>query len=119
MSALLNDLEPDEIARIPKRTLIELSVPAGDGERHFQAKRIAIPLLGDGFTPDRVFELLRCRYDGSFSDGELRAIIKWATGRGFTPSSEKSDDSRHQSKWQKPLTPEEKIANAQKFLKEF
>jgi hypothetical protein len=116
--AQLSDLSPEELHKIPKRTLMELAAPVGKGERHFQIKRIAIPMLADGFSPERVFALLRERYDSDLPDQEISDIIQWAISQGFQPSA-----SSAYLPARKPLTPhlspEQKQDNAEKFLKGF
>jgi hypothetical protein len=40
---------------IPPRTRAELVSPAPHGQRHEQMKKIVLPLLGAGLTPEAVF----------------------------------------------------------------
>ena len=48
---------------IPPRTRAELASPASQGHRHEQMKRLVLPLLGAGLTPQAVFIQLRETYE--------------------------------------------------------
>ena len=63
---------------IPPRTRAEITSPAPHGQRHEQMKRVALPLLGAGLTPEATFVQLRGMYESDVSDREIRDIITWA-----------------------------------------
>jgi hypothetical protein len=41
----LTKLTPEQIIKVPKKTLAELATPAPSGERHFQMGRLIIPMF--------------------------------------------------------------------------
>src|SRR6476646_127390 len=75
--SILANLSRDEISALPKRTIIELSSPAGQGDRRRQIKQVIIPMIADaGMDTDRLFDCLRPAYDSDFTDRELRDLIR-------------------------------------------
>jgi hypothetical protein len=70
---------------IPPRTRAELASPAPIGQRHEQIKRVVLPLLGAGLTPDAVFVQLRSMYGPDVSDREVRDLIEWAIAKNPQP----------------------------------
>ena len=71
----------DETPFIPPRTRAELSSPAPPGRRHEQMKKLVLPLLGAGLTPEAVFVQLRSMYGADVSDREIRNLIDWAIAK--------------------------------------
>jgi hypothetical protein len=66
---------------IPPRTRAEIASPAPLGQRHEQMKKVILPLLGAGLTPQAVFVQLRSMYEADVSDREIRDIIAWAASK--------------------------------------
>jgi hypothetical protein len=110
----------------------ELARPSSEGDRHNQILRVLPSLRGDGWSGDKLFELIRSRYSADFPDAEIRALIDWAQSRDFQPSrgnngancQYKLDPELRKSM---PLTPEQRaqrekekittwIRNAEGFL---
>ena len=110
---------------IPPRTRAELASPAPPGQRHEQIKKVVLPLLGAGITPDAVFVQLRQTYDADVSDHEIRNLIAWATSRNPQPCGYgRKNRARNIASSQPPRHPErptadQAIANALKWLGEF
>jgi hypothetical protein len=110
---------------IPPRTRAELASPAPIGERHHQATKLAISLIGQGLAPETVFVQLRSMYEADMSDPEIHDIITWAASKNPTPCG--YDRTRHACNIpflqapQKPgrLTAGQAIANAEKWLGAF
>lgn len=106
-------------AYIPPRTAAELVTPAAHGERHTQMQKIIPSLIGQGFAPEAVFAQLRAMYDQTVGDQEIVSMIRWASGKNFTPCG-----TCHPSRWTgarppaatKPLDP---VANIKRFLGDF
>jgi hypothetical protein len=118
MSAL-SQLSTEEVEVLPKGTLVQLSCPAGEGDRRRQVKQLAVPMIANGLTLDRVYEILRPMYGDDFLDSELTGIIRWVANRKekWTPSGKMGPNERPPVKRQ--LTKEEKIANAERWLNGF
>ncbi len=71
---------------IPPRTAQELANPAAPGGRHTQAMRVAISLVGNGFTANAVLAQLRDTYDTDVTDRELEGIVQFAISKNPKPS---------------------------------
>jgi hypothetical protein len=72
----LADLSVEEIEALPKKVLIELARPAGNGARRAQLRNIIIPLAAF-LDSGRMYEVLRSRYESDFTDKELSDLIQW------------------------------------------
>ena len=70
---------------IPSQTRAEIASPAPAGQRHEQMKKVVLPLLGAGLTPDATFVQLREMYAPDVSDREIRDIITWAASKNPQP----------------------------------
>jgi hypothetical protein len=70
---------------IPPSTRAELQSPAPAGQRHEQMKRLVLPLLGAGLTPEAVFIQLRQTYEPDVSDHEIHDLIAWAVSKNPRP----------------------------------
>lgn len=102
---------------IPAKTRGELTSPAPVGQRHEQAKRIACSLVGQGLSADTVFAQCRAMYGPDVTDREIVDVIRWASGRNFTPCT-----PRTRSRWTPspaPAKPVDPVANITKFLGDF
>ena len=55
--------------------------PAPRGHRHEQMKKLVLPLLAAGLTPDAVFVQLRGTYEPDVSDREIHDLITWAVSK--------------------------------------
>jgi hypothetical protein len=71
---------------IPPRTRAELVSPAPRGQRHEQMKKIAVPLIGNGLTPQAVFAQLRSMYKEDVTDREINDLIAWVYSKNPQPS---------------------------------
>ena len=107
---------------IPRRTRNEIQEPAPVGQRHEQARRIALSLIGQGITPEAVFAQLRGMYEADFSDREIENIIRWSISRdpqpcgpAFTTNGSKPPHFERKASPSK-ITKEEAYRNAQRFL---
>jgi hypothetical protein len=110
---------------IPPRTRTELASPAPRGNRHEQMKKLVLPLLAAGLTPDAVFVQLRGTYEPDVSDREIHDLIEWAVSKnprpfGYTGKIRAFTTSSLQTQ-PKPerVTAEEAIANIEKWLGAF
>jgi hypothetical protein len=108
---------------IPRRTCAKIQNPAPLGQRHEQAKRIALSLIGQGLSPDAVFSQLRGMYGPDVSDREIRNLIAWASARNPQPCG--YGGAAGQSFLSSPpvvlpaparVTPEQAVCNAKNFL---
>jgi hypothetical protein len=99
---------------IPPRTREEIHSPALPGQRHEQALKIAVSLLGQGLSADAVAAQLRSMYDDDFSDHEIVKIVEWAGGKPLQPCTRGVVAVRRNI--QKPVTPETAKRNADAFL---
>jgi hypothetical protein len=110
---------------IPPRTRAELNSPAPRGWRHEQMKRIAVPLIGNGLTPEAVFAQLRAMYQSDVSDREINNLIAWAVSKNPQPCGHdykvRGYDAQPSHAPIKPerITGEEAPANAEKWLNGF
>jgi hypothetical protein len=116
----LAELSPEEIKVLPKGILVELSVPAGEGDRRRQMKPVVINMIANGFSPERVFQLVRGMYEDSFTSKEIWDFIIWAERykERWTPT-EAYIASGNRPTTHRTLSVEERLSNADKFLKEF
>ena len=105
----------DRLPYVPGKTRTELATPAPNGERHEQAKRIIISLIGNGLSADAVFTQVRGMYDASYTDAEIINQIQWATRQNFTPSKPRFTSQRIQSK-SAPVKPVDPAVAIGKFL---
>ena len=106
---------------IPPRTRVELANPAPVGERHEQAKKIAVSLIGNGITPAAVFAQLREMYAADMPDRELEGIISWAAGLNPKPSGYGTTrlswkPTNPTPAAEKKITSEQAIANVERWL---
>lgn len=71
---------------LPQSIERELANPAAQGDRHNQILRVLPCLIGEGWTPERIFALLRQRYPADFANTEIWQLINWGLSRDFAPS---------------------------------
>ncbi len=105
---------------VPKRTRTELASPAAPGGRHAQIIKIAVPLIGNGLSPEAVFAELRGKYDCTVTDSEIRGVVRWALAKNPQPSG--YGNCFHYgapSRPAQPVTMESATAAAKRFLKGF
>jgi len=103
---------------IPERTRAELAMPAAPGARHCQMIRVAVPLIGNGLSPEAVFAELRGKYDHTVTDIEIRGVVKWALSKNPRPSG--FGNRYHNSPAPRPaqtVTIESATAAGERFLK--
>lgn len=79
-----------EAPYIPAKTAAKLSEPIPKGERHKAAMDIAFSLIGNGFSPNAVFQQLRDKFPADVSDTELTNVVNWAVDQRPAPSSPNS-----------------------------
>ena len=105
---------------IPPRTRAELASPAAPGSRHAQMVKLALPLIGNGLSPEAVFTELRGKYDHTVTDAEIRGVIKWALAKNPKPSGY-GNRYHNAPAFQPalPVTKESAIAAVGRFLKGF
>jgi hypothetical protein len=100
---------------IPAKTRVELATPAKTGQRHHQIVKVASSLIGQRFSLDAVFAQLRGMYAADVSDREIADVIRWASGKNFTPCTPRS-----RSRWTPtPTRPVDPVARIQKYLGDF
>jgi hypothetical protein len=123
-SAAKRELSGPSVASfIPPRTRAELASPAPRGRRHEQIKTVVLPLLAAGLTPEAVFVQLRGMYAADMSDREIHDLIAWAARKN--PQRCGGNWKRHTIENHRGsmipvrVTPEQAIANAQKWLSGF
>ena len=106
---------------IPPRTRTELQSPAPPGHRHEQIKKLVLPLLGAGLTPEDVYLLLRPRYDDDVSDREIRDLVEWAASKNPRPCDYSYQARSHDAPVPKltRVSSDVAITNAEKWLDEF
>ena len=110
---------------IPPRTRAELSSPALRGQRHEQMKKIVVPLIGNGLTPEAVFAQLRSMYQSDVSNREINDLIVWVYSKNPQPSGYeyKARASNAQPSCApikvERVTGEEARANVKKWLGDF
>jgi len=75
-----------EAPYIPQKTLDELHSSHPEGTRHAAMIKIAMALLGNGFSDQAVFAELRAKFDAEKTDKEIRAVISWCSEKHPTPS---------------------------------
>jgi len=110
---------------IPPRTRAEIASPAPRGQRHEQMKKVVLPLLGAGLTPEAAFVQLRGMYEPDVSDREIREIITWAVSKDPQPCGYPREignfnvpNSPRLPMLQR-VTAEQAIGNAEKWLGDF
>lgn len=104
---------------IPPKTLAEMNGHHAPGERHAALFKIAIPLIGNGLSPESVFIELRNRFDAEKTDKEIRDVISWCCDKQPTPSGlGPRPESRVYTKPKEPevVTAETALALAKGFL---
>jgi hypothetical protein len=104
---------------IPPRTRMELASPAAPGSRHAQMVKVAVPLIGNGLSPEAVFVELRGKYDHSVTDPEIRGVVKWACGRNPKPSGYGNHYHNSPAPRPAPVAVTSATAAAERFLKGF
>jgi hypothetical protein len=110
---------------IPSRTRAEIVSPAPHGQRHEQMKKVVLPLLGGGLTPEATFVQLRAMYEPDVSDREICDLIGWAVSKNPQPCGYGVKDRNHNARpFRAPVKPErvtaeQATANAEKWLGEF
>jgi hypothetical protein len=77
-------------SRIALSVREELSNPAPSGQRHFQIKKMVIPLLQIGLHEEVVFAQFRKIYDPDVSDREIRSLIGWGKQKLSLPAARKN-----------------------------
>src|SRR5258705_12070957 len=83
-------LSPEEIWVLPKGIIVELSSPAGEGDRRRQMKPVVISMVANGFDSDRIYSLIRPMYESNFTNKEIAGFIRWAFDHEdrWTPTEE-------------------------------
>jgi hypothetical protein len=78
-------------------------------------KKVVLPLLGAGLTPEAVFVQLRAMYEADVTDREIQNLIEWALQKNPQPCG---TDARDFSRSLLPerVTAEQAIANTDKWL---
>lgn len=71
---------------IPPATAAKLNGHHPEGTRHQALKDIAIPLIGNGLSPNAVFQTLRDKFPPDVSDKEITDVVRWAVDKNPTPS---------------------------------
>jgi hypothetical protein len=110
---------------IPRRTRAEIQNPAPPGQRHRQAIRIALSLIGQGLSPEAVFMELRGKYPEDVLDHEIHGVIDWVLSKNPQPcaygASIRNRGAQKLFSPTSPLrtTPAEAVANAQQWLGNF
>src|SRR5260370_11457718 len=110
---------------IPPRTRAELVSPAPPGQRHEQMKKIAVPLIGNGLTPEAVFAQLRSMYQSDVTDREIHDLIAWGYSKNPQPSGYDYKVHAHNAQPSRVLTKPERVtgdearANAENWLNGF
>ncbi len=107
---------------IPPRTRAELASTAPRGQRHEQMKKIILPLLGAGLTPQAVFAQLRDMYDSDVSDKEISDLITWGASKNPQPCGNAAGNIGRPLQVPAkpaPITAEQARANVEKWLGDF
>lgn len=71
---------------IPAATADKLNGEFPKGTRHKAALEIAIPLIGNGLSPNAVYQTLRDKFPTDVTDKELEDVVRWAVNKNPTPS---------------------------------
>lgn len=74
-----------EVPYIPQRTLDMLIAEHPEGTRHSAKLKIAMPLLGNGFSPAAVIVELRSKFPNA-PDKEIEGVVNWCAAKNPTPS---------------------------------
>ncbi len=72
---------------IPPKTAEKLQAPPINGQRHKEAVELSLSLLGEGLSPNAVYQQLRDRFPFDVTDRELENVVRWAEDRHPTPSA--------------------------------
>lgn len=70
---------------IPPATVAKLNGSHPEGTRHKAKMDIALPLIGNGMSPDAVAAQLRAQFPQA-SEKEIVGVVQWAVSRSPTPS---------------------------------
>jgi hypothetical protein len=105
-------------SRIALSVREELSNPAPSGQRHFQIKKLVIPLLEIGLHEEVAFAQFRRIYDPDVSDEEIRSLIEWGKQKLSLPAARKNGQSVTPLK-PKMATGAEAVENAKEWLAGF
>lgn len=70
---------------IPPKTAAKIAAPALPGTRHKAALEIAIPLIGQGFSPNAVYQQLRDKFPADVTDTELQNVVRFAVDKNPQP----------------------------------
>jgi hypothetical protein len=117
--SILAALSPEEIKVLPKAIIVELSCPAGEGDRRRQMKPVVINMVANGFEPERVYQLVREMYERSFTDKEIWDFVVWASKYKERWTSTEEFRRSGKSSERRTLSTEERLANAERFLNGF
>jgi hypothetical protein len=79
--------------------------------------KVAVPLIGNGLSPEAVFAELRGKYDRTVTDGEIRGVIKWACGKNPKPSGHGNRYHNSPAPRPSPVTVASATAAVERFLK--
>lgn len=71
---------------IPAETAKKLNGEFPKGTRHQAALEIAIPLIGNGLSPNATYQTLRDKFPADVTDDELQKVVRWAVDKRPTPS---------------------------------
>lgn len=74
-----------EVPYIPAKTLEMLSAEHPEGTRHLAKLKIAMPLLGNGFSAAAVVVELQNKFPQA-SEQEIEGVVNWCAARNPTPS---------------------------------
>lgn len=110
---------------IPSRTCAELASAAPPRQRHDQMKKLVLPLLGAGLTPEAVFAQLRGMYGPDLTDREIHELIAWGVAKNpqacVSGRKVRTHDVPSLRAHSEPMrvTAGQAIANAEKWLGTF
>lgn len=75
-----------DVPYIPAKTVNRLAEPPINGQRHQHLIDLAMPLIGNGLSPQAVFIQLRGKFPADVPDFEIENVIQWVTNKSPTPS---------------------------------
>jgi KaiC/GvpD/RAD55 family RecA-like ATPase len=75
---------------IPPATAAKLNGQIPKGTRHQAALEIAFSLIGNGLSPNAVFQTLRDKFEADVSNSELEKVVSWAVSQNPSPSGFKT-----------------------------
>jgi hypothetical protein len=82
--------------------------------------KIAVPLIGNGLSPEAVFAELRGKFpDRDVTDAEIIGVVKWACGKNPQPSGHGTRYHNSPAPRPAPVTVASATAAAERFLKGF